>query len=258
MLQDQELREDQRDRDGDADLIERRPIAQTRPPAAPAGTGAKRKIVRLAGVIVALAALAGGAMWGQYWWTQGRYLVSTDDAYVGARNATLSPKVSGYITEIAVVVTDYRLAELATGEWRVRARPERITAEAAALSGVAIRSPADLERAAARLRRRIGGGALAVTRGADGMTLFEGDDPGVAVATARREVFDVQGAGDTAIAALALAKLAGGTLQEAALIANAAAGVVVGKVGTATASPSEITAQLPRSLAAARRTEVRR
>ncbi|HJZ33975.1 MAG TPA: HlyD family secretion protein [Hyphomicrobiaceae bacterium] len=102
MLQDQELREDQRDRDGDADLIERRPIAQTRPPAAPAGTGAKRKIVRLAGVIVALAALAGGAMWGQYWWTQGRYLVSTDDAYVGARNATLSPKVSGYITEIAV------------------------------------------------------------------------------------------------------------------------------------------------------------
>jgi len=102
MLQDQELREDQRDRDGDADLIERRPIAQTRPPAAPAGTAAKRKIVRLAGVIVALAALAGGAMWGQYWWTQGRYLVSTDDAYVGARNATLSPKVSGYITEIAV------------------------------------------------------------------------------------------------------------------------------------------------------------
>src|SRR5215475_10362486 len=102
MLQDQELREDQRDRDGDADLIERQPSAQTRPPAAPAGTGAKRKIVRLAGVIVALAALAGGAMWGQYWWTQGRYLVSTDDAYVGARNATLSPKVSGYITEIAV------------------------------------------------------------------------------------------------------------------------------------------------------------
>ena len=102
MLQDQELREDERDRDGDGDLIERQPIAQTRPPAAPAGTGAKRKIVRLAGVIVALAALAGGAMWGQYWWTQGRYLVSTDDAYVGARNATLSPKVSGYITEIAV------------------------------------------------------------------------------------------------------------------------------------------------------------
>src|SRR5215468_6671112 len=99
MLQDQELREDERDRDGDGDLIERQPIAQTRPPAAPAGTG---KIVRLAGVIVALAALAGGAMWGQYWWTQGRYLVSTDDAYVGARNATLSPKVSGYITEIAV------------------------------------------------------------------------------------------------------------------------------------------------------------
>ena len=46
----------------------------------------------------------------------------------------------------------------------------------------------------------------------------------------------MQGAGDTAIAALALAKLAGGSLAEAAVIANAAAGVVVGKVGTATAS----------------------
>jgi D-beta-D-heptose 7-phosphate kinase/D-beta-D-heptose 1-phosphate adenosyltransferase len=65
-------------------------------------------------------------------------------------------------------------------------------------------------------------------------------------------VFDVQGAGDTAIATLALGRLAGGSLHEAAVIANAAAGVVVGKVGTATASPAEVLAQLPRSLAAAR------
>jgi D-beta-D-heptose 7-phosphate kinase/D-beta-D-heptose 1-phosphate adenosyltransferase len=123
--------------------------------------------------------------------------------------------------------------------------------EAAALSGVAIRGPADLARAAERLRRRIGGGALAVTRGAEGMTLFEGDAPGVAVATARREVFDVQGAGDTTIAALALALRAGATLFEAAVIANAAAGVVVGKVGTATASADEVRQNLPAALAAA-------
>ena len=123
--------------------------------------------------------------------------------------------------------------------------------EAEALSGVAIRGSADLERAAARLRRRIGGGALVVTRGADGMTLFEGDAPGVEVATARREVFDVQGAGDTTIAALALSLRAGATLFEAAVIANAAAGVVVGKVGTATASADEVRLGLPTALEAA-------
>ncbi len=123
--------------------------------------------------------------------------------------------------------------------------------EAAALSGIAIRGSADLARAAARLRRRIGGGALAVTRGAEGMTLFEGDAAGVDVATARREVFDVQGAGDTTIAALALALRAGATLFEAAVIANAAAGVVVGKVGTATASADEVRPCLPAALAAA-------
>jgi len=119
------------------------------------------------------------------------------------------------------------------------------------LSGIAIRGRDDLSRAVARLRRRIGGGAVVVTRGADGMSLFEGDGRGVDVATAAREVFDVQGAGDTAIAALALALRAGGSLFEAAVIANAASGVVVGKVGTATASVDEAKAALPAALAAA-------
>ena len=73
------------------------------------------------------------------------------------------------------------------------------------------------------------------------------------VPTASREVFDVQGAGDTAIAALTLAMRAGATLFEAAVIANAASGVVVGKVGTATASGEEVKALLPAVVAAARR-----
>ena len=63
---------------------------------------------------------------------------------------------------------------------------------------------------------------------------------------------DVQGAGDTAIAALALTTLAGGSLHEAAVVANAAAAVVVGKVGTATATPAEIRAVLPDAVTAAR------
>lgn len=124
--------------------------------------------------------------------------------------------------------------------------------EAEALSGVAIRTRADLARAVARLRRRIGGGAVVVTRGAEGMSVFEDGTEGVDVPTLAREVFDVQGAGDTSIAALALALRAGATLLEAAVIANAAAGVVVGKVGTATASADEVRELLPATLSAAR------
>jgi rfaE bifunctional protein kinase chain/domain len=123
--------------------------------------------------------------------------------------------------------------------------------ELEALSGVKVRGPADLARAAAKLQRQLGGADVIVTRGGQGMSIFEPDKPVREVASAPFEVFDVQGAGDTAIAALALAKLAGGSLVEAAVIANAAAGVVVGKVGTATATPDEIEAQLPRALRAA-------
>jgi D-beta-D-heptose 7-phosphate kinase/D-beta-D-heptose 1-phosphate adenosyltransferase len=124
--------------------------------------------------------------------------------------------------------------------------------EIEALSGTRIRSTEDLERAVARVRSRIGGAQVVVTRGPDGMTLFEEDGPGVEVRTAAREVFDVQGAGDTTIAALVLALRAGATLLEAAVIANAAAGVVVGKVGTATATPDEVRAFLPAAIDAAR------
>jgi D-beta-D-heptose 7-phosphate kinase/D-beta-D-heptose 1-phosphate adenosyltransferase len=124
--------------------------------------------------------------------------------------------------------------------------------EAESLSGVAIRTRDDLSRAAARLRRRIGGGALVVTRGADGMSIFEGGGAGIDVPAVAREVFDVQGAGDTVIAALALSLHAGASLVEAAVIANAAASVVVAKAGTATASVEELKSLLPESVAAAR------
>lgn len=123
--------------------------------------------------------------------------------------------------------------------------------EAEALSGVRIREPGDLGRAVARLREDVGDADFVVTRGRSGMTVFEGDAPGVDVRTAAREVFDVQGAGDTTIAALVLAKRAGASLLEAAVIANAAAGVVLGKVGTAPAAPDEVKALLPAAIAAA-------
>jgi membrane fusion protein (multidrug efflux system) len=58
-----------------------------------------KKIMLVLGVLLVL---AGGAWYGHYWWTTGRYLVSTDDAYVGAKNATLSAKVMGYVSEVVV------------------------------------------------------------------------------------------------------------------------------------------------------------
>jgi membrane fusion protein (multidrug efflux system) len=65
-------------------------------------TSGRRSIVRGAAIAGLLLALSGATYYGHYWWTAGRYLVSTDDAYVGAKSATLSPKVSGYIRDIAV------------------------------------------------------------------------------------------------------------------------------------------------------------
>jgi D-beta-D-heptose 7-phosphate kinase/D-beta-D-heptose 1-phosphate adenosyltransferase len=125
--------------------------------------------------------------------------------------------------------------------------------EAEALAGHAISSDADLMRAAEQIREQIGGGAVAITRGSEGMALFDGSGPLVAVPTVAREVFDVQGAGDTAIAALALALRAGGSLLESAVIANAAAGVVVAKVGTATADIEETREWLGDAIDAAER-----
>jgi D-beta-D-heptose 7-phosphate kinase/D-beta-D-heptose 1-phosphate adenosyltransferase len=76
------------------------------------------------------------------------------------------------------------------------------------------------------------------------MSLLEEHDALSHIETAAREVYDVTGAGDTVIATLALVLACGANLYEAAIIANHAAGVVVGKVGTATPSPAELLASL--------------
>jgi D-beta-D-heptose 7-phosphate kinase/D-beta-D-heptose 1-phosphate adenosyltransferase len=120
------------------------------------------------------------------------------------------------------------------------------------LTGIRIREDADLDRAVGRLQRALPGTEFVVTRGSQGMRIFEPGSPPRDVPIAHSEVFDVQGAGDTSIAALALARLAGGSLLESVVIANAAAGVVVGKLGTATATPEEIRELLPPAVAAAR------
>jgi rfaE bifunctional protein kinase chain/domain len=83
---------------------------------------------------------------------------------------------------------------------------------------------------------------LVITLGEDGMLLSTGGRKLKTIPTAAREVFDVSGAGDTSLAALVLALTAGAPLEEAAHFANAAAGVVVAKLGTATVTPDELTA----------------
>ena len=94
--------------------------------------------------------------------------------------------------------------------------------------------------AATIIQQKLGCDAVLITRGDRGMMLLEAGSQPVYVETAAREVYDVTGAGDTVIAALAGALAAGASMIEAAALANHAAGVVVGKVGTATATASEL------------------
>ena len=79
-----------------------------------------------------------------------------------------------------------------------------------------------------------------ITRGSEGMSLFEMDGSSTHIPTKAKEVFDVSGAGDTVVAALALSIASGADLKKASIIANYAAGIVVGKFGTSTVSLEEL------------------
>ncbi len=123
---------------------------------------------------------------------------------------------------------------------------------------------AAVEQAGRDLLARFGCSAMVITLGEKGMRVYEDDRkdsfyvpatgyevtyarvglPGHEARATGRQVFDVTGAGDTVVAALALAVAAGASLRDAAVIANAAAGVVVAKLGTATVSPAELRAAL--------------
>lgn len=85
---------------------------------------------------------------------------------------------------------------------------------------------------------------IVVTRGKDGMSVVRGDGSATHMHTVARQVFDVSGAGDTVVATMALGMAAGGEIVEAATLANIAAGVVVGKPGTAVVTTGEIIASL--------------
>ena len=102
-----------------------------------------------------------------------------------------------------------------------------------------------LYQAAKVIRSQLNCDSVLITRGDRGMMLLERDGDPVFVETVAREVYDVTGAGDTVIATLAAALAAGASMFEAATLANHAAGVVVAKVGTATASAEELKQSFP-------------
>lgn len=111
--------------------------------------------------------------------------------------------------------------------------------EALRMTNLDADTDAGLSEAAKLIRAQLGCSAVLITRGDRGMMLHDGDNT-VFVATAAREVYDVTGAGDTVIATLAAALAADAKLLEAAILANRAAGIVVGKVGTSTANAKEL------------------
>lgn len=108
-------------------------------------------------------------------------------------------------------------------------------------NGASISSTEELERAANKLKERLGHRALLVTRGGQGMTLLEGDAAPVHIrAVGGQQAVDVTGAGDTVIATFSLALASGAGFADAARLANYAGGLVVMKRGTATVSAAEL------------------
>jgi len=117
--------------------------------------------------------------------------------------------------------------------------------EAESLTGMPIDNQDTLEGAGRRLLQKFGCEHAVITRGEEGMSFFTKTSSGADarhLPTFAREVFDVTGAGDTVIATLALARAGGAAMEESAILANHAAGIVVGKVGTATVSRTELLA----------------
>ena len=112
--------------------------------------------------------------------------------------------------------------------------------EAGRAVGMVLKNHDDIIKAGTTLLKKYDFKAVLITRGEEGMTLIEHTGEIVNIPTVAQEVFDVTGAGDTVIGVFALCVAAGASFKEAAALANQAAGIVVGKVGTATVTQKEL------------------
>lgn len=135
---------------------------------------------------------------------------------------TVDPKVSHFGIYSGVAILTPNITEASIG------------------SKIEIDNERSLLKAGKLLLKRLKCDAVLITRGEQGMSLFEHNGRVTHIPTVAREVFDVTGAGDTVISTLTLAMAAGATMADAARISNYAAGIVVGVVGTATVKPEEL------------------
>jgi rfaE bifunctional protein kinase chain/domain len=174
-------------------------------------------------------------------------LISRCDALVLSDYAkgTLTPRVIARAIELAKAREAPVLVDPKERKYRLYRGVTLVTPnliEAERFTGVTIRSEADLGRAAETILEDLQAQAVLITRGEQGMSLFERGRAPLHIPTFAREVFDVTGAGDTVIATAALALACGLGLPRAAELANRAAGIVVGKLGTAAVLPEELLA----------------
>jgi D-glycero-beta-D-manno-heptose-7-phosphate kinase len=114
------------------------------------------------------------------------------------------------------------------------------TREAMEAAGLAARTEAEFDAVGRKLLDLLDSPYVLITRGERGMLLVRREGGNVRIAATGREVFDVTGAGDTVAATLVLSLAAGASMEEAALLANRAAGVVVGRIGAATLSARDL------------------
>lgn len=142
---------------------------------------------------------------------------------------TVDPKVENFLKYRRVTCITPNLAEAAGGMRMPEPKDEE-----------------ELKSLGKKILQRLQSDSVLITRGENGMTLFEKSGRIVSIPTRAQEVFDVTGAGDTVIAVFTLALAAKIKMELAAEIANYAAGIVVGKLGTATVTPAELSQAIQR------------
>jgi len=159
------------------------------------------------------------------------------------RSGILTPTVVGAVTRSAARASVFTAVDAQgnLGQYAGFRLLKCNRGEAEAESGRQLMADADYEEVLQQLMHRLAIELMVITRGPEGMSIREAKAPPQHLAaTNRSDVYDVTGAGDTVIGVLALGLAARASLKEATCLANQAAGIVVGKVGTATVSQTEL------------------
>jgi D-beta-D-heptose 7-phosphate kinase/D-beta-D-heptose 1-phosphate adenosyltransferase len=161
----------------------------------------------------------------------------------------ITPRLMANLTELAhrhgvPVIVDPKVAHITRYKGVTVLTPNHL--EAVQAAGLYGEDEEAILEAGRQLHQRLGCQAVLITRGERGMSLIEESGRVTHIPTVARQVFDVTGAGDTVVATLALALAAGAPMRQAAMLANYAAGIVVGLVGTGAVTPSQLDEALRR------------